>query len=129
MTTLILKLTGLFGPMATAPIQSGFDTFIEPYSDQAYGVYNERPSNIFSPDTSSIVLYVEPMGYEFKEEVDIEGNVLYSYNFTTTIPISDAQGNHLTDPISAVFDEPIYSHNKQIEVYMPITLRAYPKNR
>ena len=102
--------------------QSSFDTFIEPYSDTGYGVYRERPSNVFTPETSAITLYVEPVGYGFKEGVDAEGNTLYSFNFTATIAISDNQGNPLTEPIPAEFDEPLNSHNKATEAFMPITL-------
>ena len=102
--------------------QSSFDTLVEPYSAQGYGVYQERPSNIFTPDMSAITLYVEPVGYGFKEGVDEEGNILYSFNFTATITISDSQGNPLTEPIPAEFDEPLNSHNKATEAFMPITL-------
>lgn len=101
--------------------QSSFDTFIEPYSYQGYGAYRERPSNVFTPDTSTIALYVEPVGYGFKEGVDAEGNILYSFNFTATITISDNQGNTLTEPIPAKFDEPLNSHNKATEAFLPIT--------
>jgi hypothetical protein len=96
--------------------RSSIDTFVEPYS-----VYEERPSNIFTPDMSAITLYVEPVGYSFKG-VDVEGNILYSFNFTATITISDSQGNPLTEPIPAEFDEPLNSHNKATEAFMPITL-------
>jgi hypothetical protein len=106
--------------------QSSFDTFVEPYSAIGYGVYEERPSNIFTPDTSAITLYVEPIGYGFKEGVDEEGNILYSFNFTATITISDSQGNPLTEPIPAEFDEPLNSHNKATEAFMPITLTLDP---
>lgn len=102
--------------------QSGFDTFVEDGSVQEYGVYEERPSNIFNIDTRSIVLYVEPVGYVFKEGVDEEGNILYSFNFTAMITISDNHGNLLTEPISADFGEPLNSHNKVTEAFMPITL-------
>jgi hypothetical protein len=101
--------------------QSSFDTFIEPYSYKGYGVYRERPSDVFTPDTSSIALYVEPVGYGFKEGVDAEGNILYSFNFTATITISDNQGNTLIEPIPAKFDEPLNSHNKATEAFLPIT--------
>lgn len=101
--------------------QSSFDTFIEPYSYQGYGAYRERPSNVFTPDTSTIALYVEPVGYGFKEGVDAEGNILYSFNFTATITISDNQGNTLIEPIPAKFDEPLNSHNKATEAFLPIT--------
>ena len=102
--------------------QSGFDTFVEDGSVQGYGVYNEHPANIFSPDARSIALYVEPVGYGFQEGVNEEGNILYSFNFSATIEISDSQGNPLTEPIPASFDEPLYSHNKATEAFMPITL-------
>jgi hypothetical protein len=102
--------------------QSVFDTYIEPYSAQGYGIYQDRPSNIFSPDTSAITLYVEPVGYSFEEGVDEKGNILYSFNFTATITISESQGNPLTEPIPAEFDEPLNSHNKATEAFMPITL-------
>jgi hypothetical protein len=102
--------------------QSSFDTFVEPYSALGYGIYQEHPSNIFNPDMSAITLYVEPVGYGFKEGVDEEGNILYSFNFTATITISDSQGNPLTEPIPAEFDEPLNSHNKATEAFMPITL-------
>jgi hypothetical protein len=103
-------------------LQSSLDTFIEPYSEQGYGVYRERPSNVFTPDTSAITLYVEPVGYSFEEGVDAEGNTLYSFNFNATITISDSQGNPLTAPVAAKFDEPVNSHNKATEAFMPITL-------
>jgi hypothetical protein len=102
--------------------QSSFDTFIEPYSEQGYGVYRERPSNVFTPDTSAITLYVEPVGYSFKEGVDAEGNILYSFNFNATITISDSQGDPLTAPVTAKFGEPVNSHNKATEAFMPIAL-------
>jgi hypothetical protein len=102
--------------------QSSFDTFVEPFSALGYGVYEERPSNIFTPDMSTITLYVEPVGYGFREGVDEEGSILYSFNFTATIAISDGQGNPLTEPIPAEFDEPFNSHNKATEAFMPIKL-------
>jgi hypothetical protein len=53
--------------------------------------------------------------------VDAEGNILYSFNFTATITISDNQGNTLMEPIRARFDEPLNSHNKVTEAFLPIT--------
>ena len=51
-----------------------------------------------------------------------KGLVLYSFNFSATIEISDSQGNPLTEPIPAEFGEPLNSHNKATEAFMPITL-------
>ena len=36
--------------------------------------------------------------------------------------ISDSQGNPIIEPIPAVFNSPLNSHNKQTEAFMPITL-------
>jgi hypothetical protein len=102
--------------------QLGFDTFVESGSVRGYGVYQEHPSNIFNPDTSSIVLYLEPVGYGYKEGVDKEGTVLYSFDFNATINISDKQGNPVTKPIPADFGEALNSHNKATEAFMPITI-------
>jgi hypothetical protein len=102
--------------------KSGFDTFVEPGSVQGYGVYHEHPSNIFRPDTSSIALYVEPVGYGYKEGVDEKGNVLYSVDFNTTMSISDKQGKPITEPIPADFGNALNSHRQATEVFMPITL-------
>lgn len=54
-------------------------------------------------DTHSIIIYVEPVGYGFKEGVDDEGNIFVQ--FSATITISDNQGNLLTEPIPAGFGE------------------------
>lgn len=102
--------------------QSSFDTFVEEGSVQGYGVYDEHPSNIFRPDTRSITLYVEPIGYGFQEGADYKGSILYSFKFSATITISDGQGNPLTGAIPAEFEDPFNSHNKATEAFMPITL-------
>ena len=68
------------------------------------------------------LLYVEPVGYGFQEGVDTEESVLYFFNFSATIEISDSQGNPLAESVSADFEEPLYSHNRATEAFMPITL-------
>jgi len=113
---------GYFAQWQQLNFQSGFDTFVEYGSVQGYGVYKEHPSNIFTPDTSSISLYVEPIGYGYEERVDEKGTVLYSFNFTATINISDKQGKPVTEPILAEFGEPLNSHKKATEAFMPLTL-------
>lgn len=52
-------------------------------------------------------MYVEPVGYGFKEGVDDEGNIFVQ--FSATITISDNQGNLLTEPIPAGFGEHLNS--------------------
>ncbi len=49
-----------------------FSTFVEPFSAAGYGVYEER-SNVFAPG-ETIVLYVEPVGFDHRQIIDEEGN-------------------------------------------------------
>lgn len=102
--------------------QSAFDTFVEDGSVRGYGVYQKHPSNVFSPDTRSIVLYMEPVGYGYKEGLDKEGTVLYAFDFNATINVSDKQGNPITETIPADFGEALNSHNQATEAFMPITI-------
>ncbi len=102
--------------------QSAFDTFVEDGSVRGYGVYQKHPSNVFSPNTRSIALYMEPVGFGFKEGIDKEGTVLYSFDFNATINISDKAGNPITEPIPADFGEFLNSHNWGTEAYVPMTL-------
>ncbi|MGC1131574.1 MAG: hypothetical protein WA941_02025 [Nitrososphaeraceae archaeon] len=101
--------------------QPAFETFVADGSVQGYGVYREQPSNIFVPG-ETIVLYVEPVGYAFKEGVDREGNILHSYNLTANIIISDNRGNQLTDPISIESENSLNSFNKELEAFLPVSL-------
>src|ERR671924_1917116 len=65
-----------------------FSTFIEPFSAAGYGVYEER-SNVFAPG-ETIVLYVEPVGFDHKQILDDQGNTQqYLMNFTADFLIAD----------------------------------------
>jgi hypothetical protein len=102
--------------------KSAFDTFVEYGSVQGYGVYKEHPSNIFNPDTTSITLYLEPVGFIHGEGVDEKGNVLYTFDFKAIMEITDKQGKPLSEPIPADFGTPLNSHRQATEAFAPITL-------
>jgi hypothetical protein len=96
---------------------SGFDTFIQDGSAAGYGVYVTHPF-VYKPG-ESIVLYIEPVGYGFKQVVDQQGNALNQINLTANMIISGSNGTQLT----AIKDLPalsINSHNKNTEMFMTL---------
>jgi hypothetical protein len=100
--------------------QSVFSTFIEPYSEQGYGVYTDHPSDIFSPG-DTITLYLEPVGFSHMPVLDEQGNTLYQMNLTAKVAIEDDAGNLL----ATIEDLPpfeLVSHRKNTELYMTVTV-------
>ena len=65
---------------------SAFDAFIQQGSDKGYGVYITHPP-VFKPG-DSIALYVEPVGYSFKQVIDEQGNSLNQVNLTADITLT-----------------------------------------
>jgi hypothetical protein len=99
-----------------------FSTFVEPFSAAGYGVYEER-SNVFAPG-ETIVLYVEPVGFDHRQIID-EGNnnnTLYLMNITADYKIASANGTEL----QLIEDMPpvvnITSHRQNTEMFLTLTL-------
>ena len=101
-----------------------FSTFVEPFSAAGYGVYEER-SNVFAPG-ETIVLYVEPVGFDHLQIIDEEGNnnnnTLYLMNITADYKIASANGTEL----QLIEDMPpvvnITSHRQNTEMFLTLTL-------
>jgi hypothetical protein len=107
--------------------QSVFDTYVIGGSDTAFGVYEARPTNTFSPG-ETLFLYAEPVGYSFSPIQDGR-TTLYSFNMAADIIILDSTGQELTSindlPVSNVV-----SHQKNTEVFLSVTLsqsEPFPK--
>jgi hypothetical protein len=67
----------------------------------------------------SIILYLEPVGYGFKQVVDQQGNTLNQINLTADMIISGSNGTQLT----SIKDLPalsINSHNKNTEMFLTL---------
>jgi hypothetical protein len=96
---------------------SGFDTFIQDGSAAGYGVYVTHPF-VYKPG-ESIVLYIEPVGYGFKQVVDQQGNSLNQLNLTASMIISGSNGTQLT-AIKGLPALSINSHNKNTEMFMTL---------
>src|SRR5215218_3609494 len=99
-----------------------FSTFVEPFSAAGYGVYEER-SNVFAPG-ETIVLYVEPVGFDHRQVLDEEGNnttTLYLINMTADYEIDSVNGTEL----QLLEDVPvgsITSHRPNTELFLTLTL-------
>lgn len=103
-------------------LHSTFDTFIQNGSDKGYGVYLTHPP-VFRPG-ETMVLYVEPVGYGFKQVVDEQGNVLNQINFTASITIAGSNGTQL----ASIKDVPIgliNSHNKNTEMFITLDVSQH----
>ena len=101
-------------------LHASFSTFIQPYSEQGYGVYTDHPSDVFRPG-DTISLYLEPVGFNHEPVLDDQGNTLYRLNLTAKVEIEDEAGNLLATledfpPFEAV------SHRKNTEMYMTVTV-------
>jgi hypothetical protein len=98
-----------------------FSTFIEPFSAAGYGVYEER-NNVFAPG-ETIVLYVEPVGFDHRQVLDEEGNntTLYLINMTADYEIVSINGTEL-QLLENVPVGSIISHRPNTELFLTLTL-------
>jgi hypothetical protein len=103
-------------------LHSTFDTFIENGSDRGYGIYLTHPP-FFRPG-ETITLYVEPVGYGFKQVVDEQGNTLNQINFTANVTITGSNGTQLfsTKDIPVGL---INSHNKNTEMFITLDVSQH----
>jgi hypothetical protein len=107
-----------------------FSTYVEPYSEQGFGVYTEHSSDVFRPG-DTITLYVEPKGFSHMPVLDEQGNTLYQMNLTAKVAIEDESGNIL----ATIEDLPpfeLVSHRKNTELFMTVTVtqeQPFPEGR
>ena len=102
-----------------AAFNSSFNTFIEPLSAAGYGVYQEHDS-VFRPG-ETIVLYVEPVAFGYKQISDDNGSALYLMNMTADYVIASSNGTEL-QTIQDVPVGSIVSHRPNTELYLELTL-------
>jgi hypothetical protein len=103
----------------TETFRSGFDTFVTSMP-AGYGIYEEKESSTFSPG-EDIILYVEPIGFEYGTLTDQDNKTMYNIHFSAGFSIADTEGNVLAGPQTLAVDE-ISSHKPNKEVYVPITI-------
>ena len=101
------------------PFRSIYDTFVtsEP---QRFGIYDKKMSNTFRPG-ETIILYIEPAGFEYGTQTDDGNNTLYTIDFTADFAISDTEGNVLTKQQGLLVSD-IVTHSQNKEVFIPFTI-------
>jgi hypothetical protein len=87
---------------------------------QGYGIYNERNSNVFQPG-EDIILYLEPVGFVYKNLEDNQDNPLYLISFSASFVLCDKNGKNLTNIIHVPIPD-IISHFKNKDVYIPFII-------
>jgi hypothetical protein len=87
---------------------------------QGYGIYDERNSNVFQPG-EDIILYIEPVGFVYKNLKNSQDNPLYLISFSASFILYDKNGKNLTSIINVPIPD-IMSHYKNKEVYIPFTI-------
>lgn len=113
------QITGLNQINQQQAFASAFDTFVTS-PPQGYGIYQVRDSNIFSLG-EDILLYIEPVGFEYGTLTDEQNNTLYSIDFTADFTISDTEGNILAGQQGLPVSD-IISHYQNEEVFIPFTI-------
>jgi hypothetical protein len=119
-------VTGLSAPTQAQGFSSAFNTFVT--SASGYGVYEEKDTNNFQPG-EEIVLYIEPVGFEYgtvggdssNDDESDDSQQLHTINFSADFIISDTDGNVLTGQQGIPVSE-IISHHENKEVFIPFTI-------
>jgi hypothetical protein len=116
---------GISDPNSTGDVNStsGFysnkDLFVttEP---SGYGIYEEKNSTSYSPG-EPIILYIEPVGFEYNNITDENGTPLFSIDFGASFLITSSNGTILGGQENIPIGN-IISHNPNKEVFIPFTV-------
>jgi len=104
---------------STSDFYSNKDLFVttEP---NGFGIYEEKNSTSYSPG-ESIILYIEPVGFEYKNITDENGTPLFSIDFGASFLITSSNGTILGGQENVPIGN-IISHSQNKEVFIPFTV-------
>ena len=85
-----------------------------------FGIYDKDSLSIFSPG-ETIITYIEPVGFAYKNITDINGKPLYSINFGASFTISSPDGTMLGGQENVPIGG-IVSHHMNKEVFIPYSI-------
>ena len=85
-----------------------------------FGIYEEKNSTSYSPG-ESIILYIEPVGFEYNNVTDEDGTPLFSIDFGASFLITSSNGTILGGQENVPIGN-IISHNQNKEVFIPFTV-------
>ncbi len=91
--------------------------FLEP---EGYGVYTERPLNVFKLG-DEIIIYSEPAGYTHKTLTDENGTKLYGMKMTADMILTDRNGAEVGRQQDIPMTE-LISHHQNKELYFDLSL-------
>jgi len=97
---------------------SVFDTYVKEGSAKAYGVYESRKSNTFSPG-ETLDLYVEPVGYTFIPTQSIEKT--FSVDLSADFIVSEPSGREVTS-MHEIQVANITTLHKNTELFLVLTI-------
>jgi hypothetical protein len=103
---------------STSGFYSNKDLFVttEP---TGYGIYEEKNSTYSAGE--SIILYIEPVGFEYNNITDEDGTPLFSIDFGASFIITSSNGTILGGQENVPIGN-IISHNQNKEVFIPFTV-------
>ena len=122
-STGVTNSTGTPIVQVTPIVPSGFysnkDLFVttEP---NGFGIYEEKNSTSYSPG-ESIILYIEPVGFEYNNITDEDGTPLFSIDFGASFLITSSNGTVIGGQENVPIGN-IISHNQNKEVFIPFTV-------
>ena len=99
--------------------RSVFDTFVSS-EPEGYGVYTERPSNVFKLG-DEVIIYSEPAGYTHKILTDENGTKLYGMKMTADMILTDRNGAEFGKQQDIPMTE-LISHHQNKELYFDLSL-------
>lgn len=99
--------------------RSVFDTFVSS-EPEGYGVYTERPSNVFKLG-DEVIIYSEPAGYTYKTLTDENGTKLYGMKMTADMILTDRNGAEFGRQQDIPMTE-LISHHQNKELYFDLSL-------
>lgn len=104
---------------STSGFYSNKDLFVtaEP---SGFGIYEEKNSTSYSPG-ESIILYIEPVGFEYNNTTAEDGTPLFSIDFGASFLITSSNGTILGGQENVPIGN-IISHNQNKEVFIPFTV-------
>jgi hypothetical protein len=81
-----------------------------------YGIYEDKDSSTFRPG-EDIILYIEPIGFEYGKSTDEYNDTSYNIDFTIHFKINDREGDNFVNTKKIHVDD-INSHFPNKEIFL-----------
>ncbi len=105
---------------STSGFYSNKDLFVTT-QPSGFGIYEEKNSTSYSPG-ESIILYIEPVGFEYNDITNEDGTPLFSIDFGASFLLMSSNGAVIGGQENVPIGN-IISHNQNKEVFIPFTVK------